>query len=139
MIKMDDATWGIRIEMQGRPSRQELSKLVDELRKALPATRSFFGVILDMSGIGLITPEIRDMLVQAQRLLQARGMVRLAACPSSSLAASQFRRISVETGVGPGLRCIDVATTGWQRIAENWAVSGREPDGSKSGQTSQVA
>lgn len=131
MIKFEDAAWGLRIEMKGQPTRQELSKLVDELRKALPNARPFFGVILDLTGIGLITPEMRDMLLLIQKQLQARGMTRQAACASSSLAASQIRRISVDSGVVQGLRCIDVANPDWQRLAEHWAVSGREPDGSK--------
>jgi hypothetical protein len=132
MIKLDDATWGLRIEMQGQPTRQELSRLLDDLRKAIPSARPFFGVILDMSGIGLITPELRDLLVQAQRLLQSRGMVRMAACVSSGLATSQVKRISSETGVGPGLRCIDTKAQGWPLVAERWAVSGQEPEGSGS-------
>lgn len=139
MIKIEDAAWGLRIEMKGQPTRQELSKLVDDLRKALPNARPFFGVILDMTGIGLINPEMRDMLIQAEKLLQARGMLRLAACPSSALAASQIRRISSDSGIGPGLRCIDITAEGWQLVAELWAVSGREPDGSKGGATSHVA
>jgi hypothetical protein len=136
MIKLEDAAWGLRIELKGQPTRQELSKLVDDLRKALPNARPFFGVILDMTGIGLITPEIRDMLLQAEKLLQARGMLRLAACPSSALAASQIRRISADSGILPGLRCIDIANPDWQRLAEHWAVSGREPDGSKTSPSS---
>jgi len=130
MIKLDDATWGLRIEMQGQPNRQELSKFLDELRKTLPSARSFFGVILDMSGTGLINPEIRDVLVQAQRLLQSRGMVRMAAGLPSGLATSQIKRISSETGIGPGLRCLDTKVQGWQLAAERWAVSGHEPEDS---------
>ncbi|MEK7392756.1 MAG: hypothetical protein AAB214_09340 [Fibrobacterota bacterium] len=128
MIKLDDAPWGLRIEMQGQPTRQELSKLLDDLRKALPSARPFFGVILDMSGTGLINPEVRDLLVQAQKLLQSKGMIRMAASLTSGLATSQFRRISSETGVGPGLRCLDSKATGWQMVAERWAVSGHEPE-----------
>lgn len=133
MFKIEDASWGIRIEMKGQQTRQELSKLVDDLRKVLPSARPFFGVILDMTGIGLINPDMRDMLLQAQRLFQARGMLRMAACPSSALAAAQIRRISSDSGISPGLRCIDTAAEGWQLVAEHWAVSGREPDGSKPG------
>jgi hypothetical protein len=134
MIRMEDASWGIRIEMSGPPSRQELSKLLDDLRKTLPSARAFFGVILDMSAVpGPINPELRDLLLHAERLLQTRGMVRLAACMSNGLAASQIRRLTSESGVGPGLRCIDSRTQGWQRAAEHWAVSGHEPEDFLSG------
>lgn len=136
MIKMDDAPWGIRIEMQGQPNKQELSKLLDDLRKALPTARPFFGVILDMSGAGLVNPDLRDLLIHAQKLLQSKGMIRMAACLSSGLAASQIRRLSSETGVGPGLRCIDSKKNGWQLAAEHWAVSAHEPEDILAGPTS---
>ena len=138
MIRMEDATWGLRIMMQGQPSRQELSKLLDDLRKALPTARPFFGVILDMSGVGPINPELRDLLLHAQRILQSRGMVRMAAGLSNGLAASQIRRLSSETGVSPGLRCLDSRDPAWQLAAEHWAVSGHEPDDRMAGPASTI-
>ncbi len=128
MIRMDDAPWGIRIAMQGQPSRQDLSKLLDDLRKALPSPRPFFGAILDLSGTGPANPELRDLLLQVQRLLQSKGMVRLAIGVANALTAAQMRRLATETGVAPGVRCIDTRIEGWASVAEHWAVSGREPE-----------
>ncbi len=128
MIKMEDATWGIRIEMQGQPNRQELSKLLDDLRKTLQSARPSFGVIIDLSASGPINPELRDLLLHALRLLQLKGMVRIAGCLASTLAASQIRRLASETGVTAGLRCIDTRKEGWKLGAELWAVKARESE-----------
>ena len=139
MIRMEDASWGIRIEMNAPPNRMEISKMLDDLRKTLPSARPFFGAILDMSAVsGPINPELRDLLLHTERLLQSRGMVRLAACMSNGLAASQIRRLSLESGVAPGLRCIDTRQNGWKLAAEHWAVSGHEPEEFLSGPNSSI-
>lgn len=140
MIRMEDASWGIRIEMTGTPNRMEISRLLDDLRKTLPSARPFFGAILDMSAVpGAINPDLRDLLLHAEHLLQSRGMVRLAACMSNGLAASQIRRLSVESGVSPGLRCIDSRQDGWKLAAERWAISGHEPEEFLMGPNSSIA
>ena len=109
-------------------TRQDLSKLLDDLRKALPAARPFFGSILDMTSAVSVNPEHRDLLLQMVRFLHSRGMVRMAVGVPSALAASQLKRLSAEAGTLPGLRCLDVHDNAWKSQAEHWAVSGRDPE-----------
>lgn len=126
MFRMDDFSWGLRLETVQNPNRMDLSKLLDDLRKALPSARPFFGVILDMSGSGPINPELRDLFLHAVRFLSSRGMVRMAACVSSGLVAAQLKRLASEAGIAQGLRCIETSHEGWKLAAEHWAVSGRD-------------
>ena len=129
MVHVECTAWGVGLRIVGVPTRQEFSKLLDELRKALPTVRPFFGAILDMSAAGAIHPEHRDLLLQMLRFLQSRGLVRLAAGVPTGLAASQIRRLSSEAGVLPALRCLDTQVEAWKLQAERWAVSGHEPEG----------
>lgn len=124
---MEDASWGLRVEMTSSPTRMELSKFLDDLRKSLPSARPFFGIILDLSATGPISPEVRDLLLHSVRFLASRGMVRTAACVSNGLLASQLRRLLREAGTGEGLRCLDTQKPNWKLGAEKWAVSGHEP------------
>lgn len=105
----------------------ELSKFLDDLRKSLPSARPFFGIIFDLSNIGPINPEVRDLLLHSVRFLASRGMVRTAACLANGLLASQMRRLMREAGTGEGLRCLDNQKPNWKLAAEKWAVSGHEP------------
>jgi hypothetical protein len=128
MTSVEEASWGVRAAISGATSRQDLSKMLDDLRKALPATRSFFGVILDLSAAGAVNPELRDLFLHAIRFLSSRGMVRLAAGVPGGLLASQLKRLCAEAGIAQGLRCIDASREGWKLVAEQWAVSGRDPE-----------
>jgi hypothetical protein len=129
MTSVEEASWGIRASIAGAPTRQDLSKVLDDLRKALPAARPVFGVILDMSAAGAVNPELRDLFLHALKFLASRGMVRLAAGISGGLLASQLKRLCAEADVAKGLRCIDAHGDGWKLVAEQWAVSAREPEG----------
>lgn len=128
MIHVENASWGVRMEMGGALTRQDLSKLLDDLRKALPTARPLFGAILDMTSAVSVNPENRDLLLQMVRFLQSRGMVRMAAGVPSALAASQLKRLSAEAGTLSGLRCLDAHDENWKNQAELWAVSGRDPE-----------
>ena len=103
--------------------------MLDDLRRALPAVRPFFGVILDMSAAGAVNPELRDLFLHALRFMASRGMVRIAAGVPGGLLASQLKRLCAEAGIPQGLRCLGGNDPGWKLVAEQWAVSGREPDG----------
>jgi hypothetical protein len=128
MIHVESASWGVRLQIGGTPSRQELSKLLDDLRKALPSSRPFFGAILDMGGAGSINPEHRDLLLQMVRFLHSRGMVRMAVGVPTSLTSGQMKRLSTEAGTLEGLRCMDAHDPNWPLLAEHWAVAGKEPE-----------
>ena len=128
MTSVEEASWGVRVAIAGAPTRQDLSKLLDDLRKAVPATRPFFGVILDMSAAGAVNPELRDLFLHALRFMTSRGMVRLAAGVPGGLLASQLKRLCTEAEIVMGLRCLDAADEGWKLGAEHWAVSGRDPE-----------
>jgi len=103
--------------------------MLDDLRKALPAARPNFGSILDMSAAGAVNPELRDLFLHALKFLISRGMVRMAAGVPGGLLASQLKRLCAEAGIAQGLRCLDAKDEGWKLAAEQWAVSGREPEG----------
>ena len=128
MTSVEEASWGVRAAISGTPSRQDLSKMLDDLRRALPAVRPFFGVILDMSAAGAVNPELRDLFLHALKFLTSRGMVRMAAGVPGGLLASQLKRLCAEAGVAPGLRCLDANDGGWKLVAEQWAVSARDPE-----------
>jgi hypothetical protein len=128
MTSIEDSSWGVRASIAGAPTRQDLSKMLDDLRRALPATRPFFGVILDMSAAGAVNPELRDLFLHAIKFLTSRGMVRLAAGVPGGLLASQLKRLCAEAGIDQGLRCLDAKDPLWKQVAEQWAVSGREPE-----------
>ena len=128
MTSIEEASWGVRAAIAGTPTRQDLSKMLDDLRRALPAARPFFGVILDMSAAGAVNPELRDLFLHAIKFLTSRGMVRLAAGVPGGLLASQLKRLRAEAGIEHGLRCLDAKDPGWKQASELWAVSGREPE-----------
>ena len=135
MTSVEEASWGVRASIAGTPSRQDLSKMLDDLRRALPAVRPPFGVILDMSAAGAVNPELRDLFLHALRFMTSRGMARIAVGVPGGLLASQLKRLCAEAGIAQGLRCLDGNDPGWKLVAEQWAVSGREPEGASPSST----
>lgn len=101
--------------------------MLDDLRKVLPSSRPLFGAIVDASEAGTMNPDVRDLVIHALRFMTSRGMVRMAVGASTSLVASQFRRLGGEAEMLAGLRCLDGKSDGWKALAEQWAISGREP------------
>ena len=101
--------------------------MLDDLRRALPSARPLFGTLVDASDAGAMKPDLRDLLIHSIRFLASRGMVRMAVCVPTLLAASQFKHLSAESETLPGLRCLDCRLEGWKAAAEEWAISGREP------------
>lgn len=130
MIHLGIATWGVDLRFTGSISRQELSKLLDDLRKAIPSALPLFGGIIDLSEATPIHPEHRDLLLHLVQFLHSRGMVRLAASVPSSLVAAQMRRLCADSGTPEALRCLEAQSAEWRIAAELWAISGREPPGS---------
>jgi hypothetical protein len=127
MIHVEGTSWGIRVASVGSSGRQEMSKMLDDLRKALPSARPLFGTVVDASAAETMNPDVRDLIIHALSFMASRGMVRMAVAAPSSLMASQFKRLSAEADLLGGLRCLDSRREGWKDLAESWAISGREP------------
>ena len=99
MYKIDKKDYGYLLTFSGMVNLEEMSKWVEDSKKALTGAPSSFGVIIDMRDLKPIAEDVKKKMEEGQILYKEKGMARSAVILSSAVLTLQFKRIAQESGI----------------------------------------
>ena len=129
MYRIERKPYGFRLVFGDAIDVAEMTRWVEDSKKALVGTTGKFGVLVDMRMLKPLKPEVQGVMVEGQKAYKGQGMERSAVALSNAVIALQFKRLAQESGIYQWERYIDAsASTEWEKVAEAWIQSGKDPD-----------
>lgn len=128
MFRIDNTTYGLRLEFGGLMSDDETQGFLDSFDKATTQLEGPFTVFVDMRTLVPLSREGMPFMLQCQQLARNRGMTRSVVVFTNPATIQQFKRIAGESGIHPTERYIDSThDPDWESNALAWLIHGVEP------------
>ncbi len=129
MFKIERQSYGFLITFADFIEKPEMERWGEESKKALSTQSGDFGVVVDMRTLKPLSPEVQEVMVNAQKLYKDKGMKRSAVILNNTVTTMQFQRLARSSGIYEWERYIDFSKNpNWQSIAEAWVAEGIDPD-----------
>jgi hypothetical protein len=129
MYKIDKKDYGYLLTFSGMINLEEMSKWVEDSKKALTGAPSSFGVIIDMRDLKPLAADVKKKMEEGQILYKEKGMARSAVILSSAVLTLQFKRIAQESGIYKTERYINASkVSNWEKVASDWVKNEIDPD-----------
>lgn len=129
MHRIEQTQYGYKLVLEGFLQKQDLSTLLDDMRKTVFSRGRKFPVLLDMRHSRAFPADVQEILKEAIRFFKQVGMERHAVVLNSAIATLQLRRLGKETGIDAASRYIDASTEqDWERVALDWLVRAVDPE-----------
>lgn len=129
MYQIEARPFGFQLTFGGIIDRAEMSKWLDDSRRALGGAPRTFGVVIDMRTLAPLAPDVQSIMVEGQKAFLAAGMQRSCVILASKITAMQFRRLAHDSGIDAFERYLDAQSTpDWSRVAVAWVKDGVDPE-----------
>ena len=128
MYKIERKAAGYYLTFSGLIPKEEMRRWVEDSRRALEPEAGPFGVIVDMTALSPVPPEVQEILVEGQRLYKERGMVRSSVVVNSAATARQFMGLAKTSGIYLWERYMDGSNRNCFATALAWVKDGVDPD-----------
>jgi hypothetical protein len=129
MHRIEQTQYGYKLVFEGFLQKQDLSTLLDDMRRTVFSRGRKFPVLLDMRHSRAFPADAQEILKEAIRFFKQVGMERNAVVLNSAIATLQARRLGRETGIDATSRYIDAsAERDWEKVALDWLVGAVDPD-----------
>lgn len=129
MHRIEQTQYGYKLVLEGFLQKQDLSTLLDDMKRTVFSRGRKFPVLLDMRHSRAFPADAQEILKEAIRFFRQVGMERHAVVLNSAIATLQLRRLGKEIGIDASSRYIDASTQqDWERIALDWLVRAVDPE-----------
>lgn len=129
MHRIEQTQYGYKLVLEGFLQKQDLSTLLEDMKKTVFSRGRKFPVLLDMRHSRAFPADAQEILKEAIRFFKQVGMERHAVVLNSAIATLQLRRLGKETGIDAASRYIDASTEqDWERVALDWLVRAVDPE-----------
>lgn len=129
MHRIEQTQYGYKLVLEGFLQKQDLSTLLDDMKRTVFSRGRKFPVLLDMRHSRAFPADAQEILKEAIHFFKKAGMERHAVVLNSAIATLQLRRLGKETGIDGASRYIDASTErDWEKVALDWLVSAVDPD-----------
>jgi hypothetical protein len=128
MYKIEKTDYGFRLEFGGFIQADEMSRWLEETKKALEDVTEEYKVLVDMRKMKTLPPDAKKILEEGQRLHVEKGGRGSAVIVSNVITKEQQRNLGMKSGVGPREVYIDGSEPDWEEKAMNWLLHGISPD-----------
>lgn len=129
MIKIDETSYGIRVEFGGFAQKEDVAELSRRLGEMLAGQQGPFGCLVDMRASRAIPADAQEKLMEGIGYTTQYGMERCSVVVASAIAKIQAMRISKEMGILDTTRFVDASTDpDWEKTALAWIEKAKEPD-----------
>lgn len=129
MHRIEQTQYGYKLVLEGFLQKQDLSTLLDDMKRTVFSRGRKFPVLLDMRHSRAFPADAQEILKEAIRFFRQVGMERHAVVLNSAIATLQLRRLGKEIGIDASSRYIDASTEqDWERIALDWLVRAVDPE-----------
>ena len=129
MHRIEQTQYGYKLVLEGFLQKQDLSTLLDDMKKTVFSRGRKFPVLLDMRHSRAFPADAQEILKEAIRFFKQVGMERHAVVLNSAIATLQLRRLGKETGIDAASRYIDASTEqDWEKVALDWLVRAVDPE-----------
>lgn len=128
MYRIDQTTYGLRLEFSGLIDESELVGFYEELDVATSRLEGPFTVFVDMRTLVPLSRAAMPQMLRIQRLARERGMTRSVVIFTNPATIQQFKRIAGESGIHPTERYLDSNNDpDWESNGLSWLLQGIEP------------
>lgn len=129
MHRIEQTQYGYKLVLEGFLQKQDLSTLLDDMKRTVFSRGRKFPVLLDMRHSRAFPADAQEILKEAIRFFKQVGMERHAVVLNSAIATLQLRRLGKETGIDATSRYIDASTQqDWEKVALDWLVKAVDPE-----------
>jgi hypothetical protein len=129
MYKIEKKDFGFKLTFGDFMKAEEMTKWLEETKKALLGAPSGFGVFVDMRTLVPLPADAQGILQEGQKLYKQKGMTRSAVVLNSATITSQFKRLAQESGIYAWERYIDASKKAdWETVGITWLKKGTDPD-----------
>ena len=129
MHRIEQTQYGYKLVLEGFLQKQDLSTLLDDMKRTVFSRGRKFPVLLDMRHSRAFPADAQEILKEAIRFFKQVGMERHAVVLNSAIATLQLRRLGKETGIDAASRYIDASTQqDWEKVALDWLVRAVDPE-----------
>jgi hypothetical protein len=129
MYKIEKKDFGFKLTFGDFMKAEEMTKWLEETKKALLGAPSGFGVFVDMRTLVPLPSDAQGILQEGQKLYKQKGMTRSAVVLNSATITSQFKRLAQESGIYAWERYIDASKKAdWETVGITWLKKGTDPD-----------
>ncbi len=129
MYKIDKKDYGYLLTFSGMINLDEMSKWVEDSKKALIGAPLSFGVVIDMRDLKPIAEDVKKKMEEGQKLYKQKGMVRSAVILNSAVLTLQFKRIAQKSGIYKTERYVNASkVSDWEKVASDWVKNEIDPD-----------
>ncbi len=128
MYTIQQSAWGYNLIFAGVVTKEDMLKWKEESVEILKTnTKKDFGVMVNMTNMKLLQPEVKVILEEGQRLYKEAGMFRSVVILDFVMATMQLKSIAKESGINSNERYIDGTNPNWAKMALQWVEKGIEP------------
>lgn len=129
MHRIEQTQYGYKLVLEGFLQKQDLSTLLDDMKRTVFSRGRKFPVLLDMRHSRAFPADAQEILKEAIRFFKQVGMERHAVVLNSAIATLQLRRLGKEIGIDGSSRYIDASTRqDWEKVALDWLVRAVDPE-----------
>ena len=129
MHRIEQTKYGYKLVFEGFIQKQDLSTLLDDMKRTIRPRGGAFPVLMDMRHSRAFPADATVILKEAILFFKQAGMERNAVVLNSAIATLQARRLARETGIDASIRYIDASTEqDWEKIAIDWLVRAVDPE-----------
>ena len=115
---------GYILKFSGNIQLDEMQNWYNDSIKYLEDAPESFGVIVDMTRLQPLTPEVQRLMVDGQELYRNAGMQRSSVILQNPIIKLQFNRLAKESGIIIIERYFDGSTPGAIDRAIEWVKNG---------------
>ena len=128
MHEITKEKYGVKIVVAGLISDDEVESAISELKNIFMQMKGEYCAIVDIRDCKAVTEKGQKIISEAMMFSRESEILRSAIIVSNPVAAAQYRRMAIESGIYNRQRYIEASVfENWEELALDWINNGVDP------------